>query len=489
MPLGWYRAWHSFELNGELFRTPDDLAVLTNPENEFTGMTLFVRTWPTHGGEVKGRTFNVVIDSLGGAPLGGAIVQSPTDAVTNRFVTVEDRGSVFNDTSRFEDQTAVYESKLPGPLQVRSALTTANLDNFRAEYPLVTLTRPDRGQFDPFGLIQGKLLSSRSGQDRKALPQPGYSVNDWFNVALTGLTYVESLPRMLEPSVSSQSYLLGLPTQRASLVVSEGVTLAGVYTPERLGVLTDIRPSAGSRLVQDLDLSLSLSQRVTLQNVLPSLDSRIGTAALRYQLGADIGQTRALDLLPVSGGVLTSATDASVPVPPLTGRLTDGSYLIAFGGRATSAGVTMAQHLYFQTNQLTVSPGAFLTLPAITAPLPNATVPKTGFQVTWTAPAGTLFYVLNLESVNGTDDRHWKVCLPGDRTSFSFGPLVATAPQILEGGRTWTLSLEAFSIDRGVAFGQDKAYQRIAGNLFSLRPGERGVRARSLWTQTITTAP
>jgi len=489
VPLGWYRAWHSFESNGELFRQQDDLVINTNPDFEFNGMTLFVRTWPTSSGEANGRTVDFVVDAEGGAPLEGAIVQSPTVATTTRIATVPEVGSVFNDTNRFEDQTAVYESKLPGGQQLRSALTTASIDNFRVEYPLKTLQRPSLGKYRPFGLIDGKVLSSMSGQDRKALPQPGYSTNDWFGLALTGQRYVEDLPRLLEPSTTSQSYLLGLPTEKASFVVSEGVTNSGVYTPQRLGVLTGLRPRAGSRLVQDVDLSLALSAQVTLQNVLPSLDTGIGTAALRYQLGATFGLAGALDLLPVSAGVVASGTDARVPVPPLTGPLAGANYLVAFGGTGVKSGATISQHLYLQTSQASVTPGIFLAPPAITSPAANSAVSKSGFKVSWTVPTGTYFLELDLRSVNGTDDRYWTVYLPADRTSFDFGPLVTTAPQILTGGRTWTLSLSAYSIDRGVAFGRPDGYQRLVGNLFALRPGERGIRARSVWSQTITTSP
>jgi hypothetical protein len=126
--------------------------------------------------------------------------------------------------------------------------------------------------------------------------------------------------------------------------------------------------------------------------------------------------------------------------------------------------------------------GAFLALPSIKTPAPESTTASADVvTVTWNAPVGASFQLIELSSVTGNDTRKWQVMLPGDASTFTFEALVPEAPQILAPGRLWVLKVSAFRVVRGVAFDFADSYARLAGNMFSLRPGDRGIGARSSW--------
>ena len=92
-----------------------------------------------------------------------------------------------------------------------------------------------------------------------------------------------------------------------------------------------------------------------------------------------------------------------------------------------------------------------------------------------------MFQRLELSGVRAGDTRKRTVILPGAANTFTFEPLVPEAPQILGPGRLWTVKVSAFRVARGIAYGFIDSYDRLAGNLFSLQPGERGIGARSTW--------
>ncbi|MFQ5506178.1 MAG: carboxypeptidase-like regulatory domain-containing protein [Planctomycetota bacterium] len=442
------------------------------------------------GTEWRGNLLGFVLDELSGAPVQDAVFQGKHDPLTQLTAVTDRVGSFLAAGERFGQPTASARTS-HGGRTVTAAFTLDWLDNSRAEFPLQTARRSRMGSFDPHALLAGSLLATTAGKTHKLLVRPIYRENDLWNRILTGQSFAGDLPRHTDPELSGQNaYRVGLPRSRSFVTAVEGVLSSGVFVPEKLGFLVDLVARAGDTVNRDLGLDFPVDRSLVVQSVLSGRDADIPDAALRYELGLRRSDGSTLDLLTESGGVLAGTDDLTIRVPARTGVLANGSFLVAVGGSGTrSSGATITQHLYFEAVGPSVAPGPFLAVPEISSPSPGQSVAASGFTASWSwAPSSPPdYFLLELSSVDGSDDHYWTVMLRGEARSFDFKSLVATAPQVLTTGRSWTLVLQAFRLTRGIAVDRADGYQRLIGNLYSIRPGDRGIGARSSFEISIST--
>lgn len=487
MPLGWVGANISWTEGLDFVRASASGELRSDERN--IDLQLLLRLEESRQGEFRGRLLALTIDEEFAAPLGDAVVQGKNDPNTNDQGRSTVRGDLLVPGDRFGEPTASIETQAGGKT-VRSAYTLANVDNNRTEFPLKVARRQPLGAFDDHAVVRGQLTAvDPANVQRRVLVHPRYRENDFWHRALTGQSFAGRLPRRVDPDVvGGTEFRVGLPVGQAFVTATAGTTSGGAYVPREIGARGDLATSAGEVLDRDIDLALEFDQAVTLPGLLSSLDSSLGVSAIRYDCGALRGDGVALDLFKSAAGTSVTGVDLRVPLPPRTGPFAGVTWLVACGASGTKSSATVSQTVYFRTQEATATPGAFLAIPEITSPRPGTTVASASeFEVTWNAPAGTDFYEMQLESTVGNDVRNWNVLLPGDRTSFQFQQLVRDAPKLLEGARTWTLTLRAFRIARGHLFNRSDSYQRLVGNVFSLRAGERGIDARSTWRLTFST--
>ncbi|MEQ1632777.1 MAG: hypothetical protein ABL997_10420, partial [Planctomycetota bacterium] len=169
-----------------------------------------------------------------------------------------------------------------------------------------------------------------------------------------------------------------------------------------------------------------------------------------------------------------------------TGPLAGHAWLVALGARVTAGTTATAQRTLLRlapSGQLVVPQ---LPLPTLTSPLDGATVPAAGFAVDFTLPTGSMYGTIDLRS-DGAETRLWTVVVPPDATQFSFATLPTQAQSPLVAGRTFTLTLTSYRDDAGFLLGQPDAYRDFTPYWVTIGAAERGVRATSSRTITITT--
>ncbi|HHI80766.1 MAG TPA: carboxypeptidase regulatory-like domain-containing protein [Planctomycetes bacterium] len=437
--------------------------------------------------EFFGRMQARVVDEESGAPIRDATVQGRMDKNTGDKGTTDGTGYLLVGGEQNGIATASAKTQTPSGSTVEAAMSLVTVNNNQVQFPLAMAKEPRLGSYDPFLVLKGSLTGGAgSGKTRKVLVRVRERRGDYWDRVLGGDNLAGDLPRWVDPEVTGgTSYHLGIPEILARVTGVEGSMASSVFMPERLGVLQDLEGNLGEALSKDLALSHLVDQSLTL--VAPkNLDAAFGPSDLRYELGASFGGAVALSLLPESGGVSKSGEDYLIPVPKREGILAGSQYLLSLHASNSSGGQSSEQRLLLEGGAR-IEGKDFLPIPVIQAPTHGSTLSKVSpVDVSWSQVTGADFLLLTIDSVSGSDRRHWKVFLPGTATSFQFQALVSGAPELLVSGRTYTLSLEAWRLGSGVAYQKGDGYQRLLGNLFSLRPGDRGGEAMSRKTIQFT---
>ncbi len=482
VPPGWYGGSISWVSGTRFFRGLGRAELIAG--NRTVDLELLAREEDPRSAELRGSLFARVVDSASAAPLADVTVQGRHTPDTGDVGSTSVFGEVLVSAERFGDLTASVATERGGH-KVIAAYTLGHVDNANCEFDLPVAVRTPAGVFARHGVVFGSLLQSVSGpRTRKMLVRPRLLPDDWWNLQLTGQLPAPTLPRHTDPeSTSGTVFRLGVPLGEAAVTAVEGVVVGGVFEPERVGLAVDLEPRAGVATATDIALAFPVDQSLRLVGVLSGLDASIAPGMLRYALGAERPNGTVLDVLPDSGAVLVSGSDGVVRVPSSTGPLEGATWLVAFGGALAQGGVSRSQHVYVEASGPSVTPRGMLALPTITAPSNGSTTAATDrFELRWQIPPGTDFFEVELSSTVGTETRSWRTFFPGGYASFSFQPLVKAAPKIVVADRTWKATVRAYRIARGVAFGRDDGYHRLVGNTFSIRPGARGIDARSTYS-------
>ena len=476
-PLGWHRGWVSWVEDTRFFR--GEVVRELRGVDRSLDIEVLARETETRPGEFRGGLRAIVVDGSGGGPLRRVWVQGTEDAGTRDRAETNDFGEVIIGGERFGVSTAAASTAAPGA-SVRSAFSVGKLDNNRVEFPLQVARLP-RAAFDEFAVVSGTMLNSSTGATaRRAIVRRPLHENDYWQLVLSGESLNRGLPRFTDPDVTgATSYRLGVPTRDAILTMLEGQS-GPPFTPDRLGFV-ELSATTGSTTGIDVALDRPLTANVTLASGLLGLDPSFATSDLRRRLAARLA-SRVIELVPSSGAVTASGSSAVMTAPARVGALQSAQWLVTLSAARSQSGVTSSQEQFVRvpgTNDATTALG-FLAVPTIQSPLPGATTARADeFEARWVVPPNTTFFEVVLESQAGTDRRVWTVLLRGDQDRFKFQKLVAESPEILAAARSWTLEVRAHRVDWGHLFGRSDAYQRLVGNAFSLRPGERGIGSRS----------
>jgi hypothetical protein len=437
--------------------------------------------------EFFGRMQARALDETSGAPLRDVTIQGRMDVNTGDKGTTDGTGYLLVGGEQNGIATAAVKTSTVSGATVEAAMSLGTMNNNTVQFPLMTARVTPLGAYDPFLVLQGSFTGSGgAGKTRKLLVRARERRGDYWDRILGGNNIAGNLPRWLDPAVSGgTAYKLGIPQIQARLTGVEGSTVSSVFIPERLGLLQDLQGTPGEVLSKDLALSILVDQTLTL--VAPqNLDSGFSASDLRYELGASFGEALVLSLLPESGGVKKNGNDFLLSVPKREGVLAGSQFVLSLHASSSGSGQSSEQRLLLNGGER-MEGKHFLPLPVIQSPSHGATLSKvTPLDVSWNQVTGADFILLTIDSFSGNDRRHWHVLLPGSQTSFQFQTLVSGAPELLVSGRTYSLSLEAWRFGSGVSFGKDDGYQRLLGNLFSLRPGDRGGEAMSRKTIQFT---
>ena len=484
-PLGWYRGWVTWVDEDRFFR--GELVRELRAVDSSLDLELLARETETRPGEFRGGQRAIVIDGVGGGPLRRVWVQGKHESGTRDRAETNDFGEVIIGGERFGFSTAAAATSVTGA-SVRSAFTVGKLDNNRVEYPLrvAALTKP---AFDEFSVLSGVMSNSvPSATARRAIVRRPMRENDYWQLVLGSQSLSVGLPRFVDPDVTGgTSYRLGLPARDAVVTVLEGQGSAP-FLPDRVGFV-ELSADPGTARGLNIALDRTLSGTVALGNALLGFDAGFAAGDLRRRLAARVGG-RVIELLPSSGAVVASGSSVTMSAPSRTGSLQGAQWLTTLSATKTQSGITNSQEQFVRFGQGsdTVTALGFLAVPTIQAPAQGSTTARADeFEARWAVPAGTTFFEVVLESTVGSDTRAWTVLLRGDQDRFTFQKLVPESPEILASGRSWTLEVRAHRVDWGHLFGRTDAYQRLVGNFFSMRPGERGVGARSTTKITFST--
>ena len=131
--------------------------------------------------------------------------------------------------------------------------------------------------------------------------------------------------------------------------------------------------------------------------------------------------------------------------------------------------------------------------PTVTSPTPGGTISSSGFTVTLTSPANTMYTVLQLCTNDDPNDvREWTVILPSETTSFPFVVWGQGVPELLDSTRTrtWTFTATSVRIDSGPLvdpmYDEVAAYIRIVANWVGIQEANREVAAFASNSFTVT---
>ena len=283
------------------------------------------------------------------------------------------------------------------------------------------------------------------------------------------------------------AFTVGSTAEAGNLTAAEGTTAAGVFTMDRMGVVSGLMVQQGSRLSMDLPLSHPANTGFMAPNALNNLDGGIALSDLRFDLALVQGDSTIDAVRDIGGNMTFSGLDVLFTLPSLGGFPAGTEYLLAFGGSSTSAGTTIEQRTVLTLDGTPSTVVQFMEVPANLSPVPGAMVPASGFTVDYTGPISTLYVVVELRAEMPTVTRAWRAILPASFTSFEFFTLPSQVANPLAPGITWTLSVTAARVESGPLFGFMDSYNRMVSHFVGVSAAERVVNAFSTTRITIIT--
>lgn len=396
-----------------------------------------------------------VSDALGGGPIRGAFVVQGRVAGEGLVGETFDGGSVFAARDVAGRVTASHRSARDGRSIVH-AFTIEEPQGEHFELPLQRVLRTPVGRFDRHGLVDGTLTNVDGTRQHALRATRRLDLQEWWSELVDGEQAQAALPLDVDPATTHAAFTSGLPTAGGHLAAIEFTVAGGARTVQKVGLLQDLVPDEGARLVRDLPLDFAATGTFDVADALLGLAPEIVVADLRFALALRQRSGRVVDVARDLANVAANGTSLRFALPELTGPLADAHWLAMVGSTTTGGGVTSSQQSLL-TLPTTVTTVRLPQFPTLLAPAPSATVAATGFPVQWTLPPGARYATIELRSELAGDTLLWQVVVPPTASRFDFVALPAPAPPAtpvptpLVAGRTYTLTLSAWFGDGQLA--------------------------------------
>lgn len=426
-----------------------------------------------------------VVDSIGiGAVEGAAVVRGRT-AREGFVADTPQTGRVFVGRDFGGRATATLRSESAG-LATVSAFTIEQPNGDHLEMPVVRRQLVLDGAYDRHGLIEGEFTGFQPTSTRQLYASRPLEFDEWFDQRFAGAEPSGVVPTRVGGVLPAGRFRAGIALPAGHVAVAEGTVAGGVFTLTGAGVRLDVVVPEGTIEPLDLPIDRPANTVFTATGALTDLDGTFTAADLRFDLALEQPSGRIAEIARDVGGNLTAnGADASFLLPALTGPLAGHAWLVALSVRASTATTATSQRSLLRFTASAATSVPFTPLPTLTGPLDGATVPATGFQVDFALPTDAMYATIELRS-DGAEQRLWTVLVPPTDTQFEFVELPTQAESPLEAGRTYTMTLTTYRADAGFLFDRAEFYRDLVTYWVTIGAAERGVRASSSRTVTIT---
>lgn len=399
------------------------------------------RSWLAPGRRARA----YVCDALGGGPISGASVVVGRVPSQGLVAKSGDGGSVFIDRDADGRATASHRHVRDG----RTIVHAFSIEDPFGEHLEMTLQRTLRtpvAAFDRHGLVAGTLTGADGTREHALRATRRIDLQEWWSELVDGEQAAARLPLDVDPASTHAAFVVGVPTAGGHLAAIEFTSSGGVRTLQKVGLLQDVVPVEGERIARDLPLDLPAVATFDVIGALLGLAPEIVVADLRADLALLQPSGRVVDVARDLALASAVGDDLRVTLPALAGELATSQWLALVRGTSSSGGVT-SSHATLLTLPDTGGTTRLPAFPTLVSPAPGAAVAASGFTVTCAVPAGTRYTTIELRSENGGETLLWQAWLPATTTTFAFVTLPVDVPTPLLAGRTYTLTLSAFSGD------------------------------------------
>lgn len=451
----------------------------------------FERTW--YQGGRSSRTY--VSDALGGGPLEDAAIVQGTVPGQGREGFTSEGGTLFVTRDFAGRATATRRSQRDGRAIVH-AFSIERPNGEHLELPLQRVLRTPLGAFERHGLVAGTLLGADAARQHELRVTRRLSVQEWWDQIAEGAPTATAVPIDVDPAITHADFVAGVPAVGGNLAAIEFQSPGGKKTLEKVGVVADLLPSEGQRIVRDIPLDAPVNESYGVPNALlgapPELDvDQLSMAlALQQPSGRIVEVARGL-----RGNHVAVGSDLAFTLPALTGPLAGHGWLVLLDGSYPSNGTTVRCSVLISLPRPSPLPSFPLgavriaSFPELVAPANGATVPAAGFNVNFTLPADALHGAIELRSEVGGETLLWQALLPPDASEFAFVTLPVDVATPLVPGRTYSLTVSAFFGDGALTDVVDPydPYEFLSTFAQSIGLIERGANRVSRRTIQITT--
>jgi hypothetical protein len=428
----------------------------------------------------------VLTDALGGGPIQDAAVVRGRNATRGYVGKSTQGGSVFTGRDMGGRITGVARIQRAGETFVHAVSVEAP-SAVTMQLPLQQPRRPELGQFERHGVLEGRLLGADPSREHRLRATRRLDLQEWWDDVASGQPLPARLPIDVDPATTHDAFRCGVANGLGHVVAVETTTAAGVATLRKLGLLLGLQGQEGA--VQSLDLTLGHAADTVFPvgTGLVGLDAALAVADLRLDLALRRPTGLGVDVARGLGGNHRAiGSDLELDLPALSGPLAGHRWLALLQGSATVGATTRRQGSLLQLGGGAVQQ-PFLPVPEITAPDPGAVVDVDGFRVDFTLPAEALYGVVELRSQSAGELLLWQAYVPPDATSFEFVKLPSKASTPLLAGKSYTLTVTAYRARSGPMVGVEKPYRRLTGYLQSIGEIERGVDAFAAVSMPLST--
>jgi hypothetical protein len=482
VPSGWFGTTVAYPLSDSNLSITEPLAFLGAGFRLISATYYFLDRQFVSGG----RNARVeALDPRGGAQIQEAAMVRGSTPNEGYIGITREGGAVF--TNRGEPRLTASITTESGLQQLTSAFSVEGSNGDRVELPLERLQKRPLGAFDRHGIVRGELTGADPLKVQRVLASRPLEFDEWFDARMQGALPYDVMPVRVGGGLGQGRYRAGVALPRGNVAVAEGTVAGGLFTLTAVGALLDAVVAEGTALDLDLPIDRPATTSFVATDALQAFDAGFAASDLRFDLAFQQSGGRIVDVArDVAGNMAVNGDDLTFALPELAGPFAGGSWLVVLSAQATAGTTASSQSLLLRLRATGSEVFPMLALPTITGPLDGATVPATGFTVQFQAPAGADYMEIELRS-NGVHTRVWTAIVPSTATSFAFVDLPTEAATPLVAGETYTLTVGAWRADLGSFATGAVAYAEVPTFWWSIGSGDRGVRAGSSRTVTITT--